>query len=108
MLGRSVWFSYDAALAARVSILEKEFAKMLKEQDDLAAAVAALTTAVSATATEISELVAKVVGAVQPTGVDPAAAEAAAVAIGALATKLNDSVSAANAAMAAPAPTPTP
>ena len=71
--------SANAALAARVSTLEKEFAKMSTAQDDLTAAVATLTTAVSAAANEISALVAQVLAAVHaPAGVDPAAAESAA------------------------------
>jgi hypothetical protein len=64
---------------------------MTREQDDLNAAVAALTTAVSAAVDEIKTETQNILDALKaqtPSGVDPDAVEAAANTINALAAKL--------------------
>ena len=89
---------------------------MSHEQNDLNAAVVALTTAVSAAVDEMKTETQKILDALKaqtPIGVDPDAVEAAANSINALAAKLNDAVSSAQSTLAptpsadgAPAPKP--
>jgi hypothetical protein len=81
----------------------------MAREDDLNAAVAALTTAVSAAVDEIKTETQNILDALKaqtPTGVDPDAVEAAANTINALAAKLNDAVSSAQPALT-PAPAST-
>lgn len=76
---------------------------MTKEQADLEAAVSTLATAVSGATAEMSDLVSKVLGALNaPAGVDAGAVESAATSIGTLAGNLNDAVKAAQTALAPP------
>ena len=87
----------------------RKVCKMAREQDDLNAAVAALTTAVSAAVDEIKTETQNILDALKaqtPSGVDPDAVEAAANTINALAAKLNDAVSSAQPALT-PAPAST-
>ena len=93
---------------ALVENVARKVSKMAREQDDLNAAVAALTTAVSAAVDEIKTETQNILDALKaqtPTGVDPDAVEAAANTINALAAKLNDAVSSAQPALT-PAPAP--
>src|SRR6185295_7699733 len=87
----------------------RKVCKMAREQDDLNAAVAALTTAVTSAVDEIKTETQNILDALQaqtPTGVDPDAVESAANTINALAAKLNDAVSSAQSTLT-PAPAPT-
>ena len=91
-----------------VETVTRKVCEMAREQDDLNAAVAALTTAVSAAVDEIKTETQNILDALKtqtPSGVDPDAVEAAANTINALAAKLNDAVSSAQPALT-PAPAP--
>jgi hypothetical protein len=75
---------------------------MAKEQNDLNAAVAALTAAVSAAVDEIKAETGKILEEVsvhEQVGIDPAAVEDAADNINSLAAKLSDAVSSARSAL---------
>jgi len=85
----------------------RKVCRMAREQDDLNAAVAALTTAVSAAVDEMKTETQKILDALKaqtPIVVDPDAVEAAANSINALAAKLNDAVSSAQSALSPTAP----
>jgi division protein CdvB (Snf7/Vps24/ESCRT-III family) len=87
----------------------RKICKMAREQDDLNAAVATLTTAVTGAVDEIKTETQNILDALKaqtPTGVDPDAVESAANTINALAAKLNDAVSSAQTALT-PAPATT-
>jgi hypothetical protein len=80
---------------------------MAREQDDLTAAVSALTDAVTGAVDEIKTETQNILDALKaqtPSGIDPDAVESAANTINTLAAKLNDAVSSAQTALA-PAPT---
>src|SRR5262249_33553462 len=88
----------------------RKVCKMAREQDDLNAAVAALTSAVTGAVDEIKTETQNILDALKaqtPTGVDPDAVESAANTINALAAKLNDAVSSAQSALV-PSPPPGP
>ena len=92
-----------------VETVTRKVCKMAREQDDLNAAVAALTTAVTSAVDEIKTETQNILDALKaqtPSGVDPDAVEAAANTVNALAAKLNDAVSSAQPALT-PAPTST-
>src|SRR5262245_35309409 len=97
-----------AVLQTLIETVTRKVCEMAREQDDLNAAVAALTAAVTAAVDEIKIETHNILDALRaqtPTGVDPNAVEAAANTINALATKLNDAVSSAQSALAPPAST---
>ena len=88
------------------TLVARKVCEMAREQDDLNAAVAALTTAVSAAVDEIKTETQNILGALKaqtPSAVDPDAVETAANTINTLAAKLKDAVSSARSALT-PAP----
>jgi hypothetical protein len=92
-----------------VETVTRKVCKMAREQDDLNAAVGALTAAVTSAVDEIKTETQNILDALKaqtPTGVDPDAVESAANTINALAAKLNDAVSSAQSSLV-PAPAPT-
>jgi hypothetical protein len=100
-----------AVVQTLLETVTRKVCAMAREQDDLNASVAALTTAVTAAVDEIKTETQNILDALRaqtPSGVDPDAVEAAANTINALAAKLNDAVSSAQSALTPPASTEPP
>ena len=102
----------ERSLGAALALLEnlsRKVATMAHEQDDLAAAVAKLTTTVSTAVDEIKAETVKILEEVsvhEQVGIDPAAVEDAADNINSLAAKLSDAVSSARSALSPAPPAP--
>lgn len=83
----------ERALNVRLQTLERKVNRMANELDDLNAAVDKITTAVNGAVTDIQTLAEEIKQlSSNPGGVDPAAVEAAAVKLSALADGLNAAV----------------
>jgi division protein CdvB (Snf7/Vps24/ESCRT-III family) len=102
----------ERSLGAAIALLEnlsRKVATMAHEQDDLAAAVAKLTTTVSTAVDEIKAETVKILDEVsvhEQVGIDPAAVEDAADNINSLAARLSDAVSSARSALSPAPPAP--
>ena len=102
----------ERSLGAAIALLEnlsRKVASMAHALDDVAAAVAKLTTAVSTAVDEIKAETAKILEEVsvhEQVGIDPAAVEDAADNINSLAARLSDAVASARSALPPALPAP--